>query len=169
MGRFSICISLLPDSLCNTKLHTVSSTQCIPNIYSVCDFFDWACAVTARTPPIFVRIQKLTLTPRQQEVLILIIDGTVKHGYPPTIRELMDNMGIKSNNGIRTHLLALEKKGWIKVNGSSRGIAPVHPQVRAAICSGMLADLCGEVPGILHFAKAIEEEFTQAFGNQICY
>lgn len=110
------------------------------------------------------------ITDRQQEVLRVIIDSTVTLGYPPSIRELMDQLGIKSSNGVRTHLSALQKKGWIQIkHGSSRGIIPSHPKVRAAICTGMLTNLCEEVPGILHFVEAIEEEFTQAFDYQVCY
>jgi SOS-response transcriptional repressor LexA len=110
------------------------------------------------------------ITNRQLEVLMTIINSTVNQGYPPSIRELMEALDVKSTNGIRQHLRALQKRGWIQINhGSSRGIVPVSPQVRAAICTGMLNDLCFEVPGIIHFVEAIQEEFTQVFDNQVCY
>ena len=95
-----------------------------------------------------------------------IIEWSVKEGRPPSIRELMEQLNIKSSNGIRSHLTALQKKGWIRMkSGSSRGIVPVHPQVRAAICTGMLHDLCDDVPGITHFVEAMEEEFTLVFAR----
>ncbi len=44
--------------------------------------------------------------------------------YPPTIREIGENFGIKSTNGVRDALNALEKKGLIKkFSNQARGIA----------------------------------------------
>ncbi len=51
------------------------------------------------------------LTMRQQEVLEFIRDEMTEHGRPPTFREIAVRFGIKSTNGVKVHMDALEKKG----------------------------------------------------------
>jgi len=47
-------------------------------------------------------------------------------GYPPTIRELGDALGISSTNGVNDHLKALEKKGYLSRESSkSRTMQPL--------------------------------------------
>lgn len=54
-----------------------------------------------------------TLTNRQQKVLDFIIDYLKDVGYPPTIREVASEFGI-SSKGAYDHLVAIEKKGYIR-------------------------------------------------------
>lgn len=49
----------------------------------------------------------------QLKVLKLIFASVEKRGFPPTIRELCDDMDISSTNGMSEHLKALKKKGLI--------------------------------------------------------
>lgn len=68
------------------------------------------------------------LTKRQQEVLDKIAWCIRKQGFPPTVRDLMPILGIRSPNGIMCHLDALEIKGRImRTPGVSRGIVLVEP------------------------------------------
>ncbi len=53
------------------------------------------------------------LTPRQESVLKRIGDGLRKNGYPPTFRDIGEAEGIRSTNGVRSILEALQKKGYI--------------------------------------------------------
>lgn len=53
------------------------------------------------------------LTDRQQQVLDVISSFTREHGYPPTVREIGDKLGIRSGNGVACHLKSLESKGAI--------------------------------------------------------
>ncbi len=63
------------------------------------------------------------LTHRQQEILALIRNRIEAQGFPPTIAEIARAIGVKSTNGIRGHLQALERKGVIELQaGASRGI-----------------------------------------------
>jgi SOS-response transcriptional repressor LexA len=63
------------------------------------------------------------LTVRQENILIFIINFHKDHGYPPTLREIGDEFGINSTNGVNDHLMCIERKGWIiKKEFLSRGI-----------------------------------------------
>lgn len=63
------------------------------------------------------------LTDRQMELFKFIALFIKKNHYPPTLRELMNKMSIKSTNGIRVHLTALEKKRFIRrKKGMARSI-----------------------------------------------
>ena len=53
------------------------------------------------------------LTKRQREVYEFIREKIRGRGYGPTVREIGDNFGINSPNGVMCHLKALEKKGII--------------------------------------------------------
>ena len=66
------------------------------------------------------------LTERQQEVLDFIQAKIDRDGYPPTIREIGAELGIRSTNGVNDHLKALERKGYINRDGAkSRTLVPV--------------------------------------------
>lgn len=56
----------------------------------------------------------IKLTDRQKKVLEFIKNQITNHGSSPTIREIGKHMNIKSTNGVRLHLSALLKKGYIK-------------------------------------------------------
>ncbi len=62
------------------------------------------------------------LTQRQEHVVKTIKQWIHDHGYPPTIRELGQRLGIKSLRGVTTHLDALAKKGHLTRSRGARGI-----------------------------------------------
>lgn len=66
------------------------------------------------------------LTDRQLQVLEFIQTKINRDGYPPTIREIGDYLGIKSTNGVNDHLKALTKKGYLnRTESKSRACVPV--------------------------------------------
>lgn len=66
---------------------------------------------------------KRPLTNQQQAVYNLIRERIVSRGYGPTVREIGEQMNIKSPNGVVCHLRALERKGMIlRASNKSRGI-----------------------------------------------
>lgn len=68
-----------------------------------------------------------SLTPRQKEILDFITASITERGYPPTLREIGNNFGIKSTNGVNDHLKALEKKGYLRREDlKSRAMRPVN-------------------------------------------
>jgi repressor LexA len=63
------------------------------------------------------------LTTRQQQLLHYIEQVVSTTGVPPSIRQIGAALGISSTNGVRSHLKALEKKGYIQRSlRTSRGI-----------------------------------------------
>ena len=63
------------------------------------------------------------LTGRQEKVLKFIQTSYRKKGFPPTIREIADHLGVKWTRGVEGHLEALAKKGHItRARDMSRGI-----------------------------------------------
>jgi len=67
---------------------------------------------------------KTQLTDRQNEILTFIKQFLAESGFPPTLREIGKKFGISSTFGVKRHLDALEKKGYLKIeSNASRGIA----------------------------------------------
>ncbi len=76
---------------------------------------------------------KRALTGKQQEVLEYIVELVRTRGYPPTLEELGKRFGIRSTNGVRAHLRALERKGYLKRRPrTSRGIELTIPPLPLA-------------------------------------
>jgi repressor LexA len=66
------------------------------------------------------------LTERQQEILTFINRSIGERGYPPTLREIGRQFGIRSTNGVNDHLRALEKKGYLqREDMKSRALRPI--------------------------------------------
>ena len=72
------------------------------------------------------------LTRRQQEVLAGIRLIFQETGYPPTVRELGQRLGLRSSCTVQRHLETLERKGFIHRNPTkartieiTRGLKPV--------------------------------------------
>src|SRR5688500_3243044 len=70
---------------------------------------------------------KPPLTERQQQALDFITACLDERGYPPTLREIGEHMGIRSTNGVNDHLKALEKKGYLhREDLKSRALRPIN-------------------------------------------
>lgn len=70
---------------------------------------------------------KKALTKRRQQILDYIIQATQEKGYPPTVREIGQEVGLTSSSSVHFHLKALEKHGYIERDGSrTRALRPMH-------------------------------------------
>ncbi len=58
---------------------------------------------------------KIKLTDRQQDILNFIQQYLEANGYPPTLREIGKKFGISSTFGVKRHLDALVKKGYLNI------------------------------------------------------
>lgn len=69
----------------------------------------------------------MTLTPRERATVEAIRVSVTGRGYPPSIRELGDLIGLKSTASVQYVLASLERKGAIRrVAGQSRAITIVE-------------------------------------------
>ncbi len=73
-------------------------------------------------------------TERQRRILEVIRDFTDQCGYPPSVREIGERVGLSSSSTVQSHLKSLERRGLIHrdptkpralVTGGPRG--PHHP------------------------------------------
>ncbi|GAB5548299.1 MAG: transcriptional repressor LexA [Sandaracinaceae bacterium] len=82
------------------------------------------------------------LTQRQKAVLEYICESIQDRGYPPTLREIGNHLGIKSTNGVNDHLRALERKGYLtREDMKSRTLRPT-----AAVSDELQMDPFGSSP-----------------------
>ena len=54
------------------------------------------------------------LTGRQQEIWDFLVDYVDRHGYPPTVREIGERVGLASPPTVHAHLANLERAGYLK-------------------------------------------------------
>ncbi len=54
------------------------------------------------------------LTPRQQRILTVIRDSIELRGYPPSMREIGERVGLTSSSSVAHQLRVLEEKGFLK-------------------------------------------------------
>jgi repressor LexA len=84
------------------------------------------------------------LTQRQKMVLEFIQTTIDTDGYPPTLREIGNFMGIRSTNGVNDHLRALERKGYLtRKDMKSRTLRPtraVERMLKGASLPGLIAE-----------------------------
>jgi repressor LexA len=56
------------------------------------------------------------LTDRQRQTLEYIATTVAERGYPPSVREIGEAMGLASSSTVHSHMQALQRKGFIKID-----------------------------------------------------
>jgi repressor LexA len=89
------------------------------------------------------------LTGRQQEIWDFLVDYVDRHGYPPTVREIGDAVGLASPSTVHAHLANLERAGLLKrdptkpraleLSGRGRAAAAPEPATRGLPLVGEIA------------------------------
>jgi repressor LexA len=82
----------------------------------------------------------MNLTPRQQAILDCVNEHCDRHGYPPTVREIGQAVGLTSSSTVHAHLNNLERLGVLRrdrtkpraLNLLSRAAQPALAQAGAA-------------------------------------
>jgi repressor LexA len=99
------------------------------------------------------------MTERQQRIYEFIRDKIRNRGYGPTVREIGENFGIRSPNGVMCHLKALEKKGLITRERNMSRAIQLAAEPRGLRLAGRIA------AGVLHEAVEQEEriDFAEMF------
>ena len=73
------------------------------------------------------------LTARQQEIWHFLVEYVDGHGYPPTVREIGEQVGLASPSTVHAHLATLERVGLIRRDPTKpRAIELTGPPARRA-------------------------------------
>ena len=54
------------------------------------------------------------LSKRQREIFDFVVDYVDRHGYPPTVREIGEAVGLASPSTVHAHLANLERAGYLR-------------------------------------------------------
>jgi repressor LexA len=69
---------------------------------------------TRSTPDPTLQEDDVELTGRQQEIWTFLVDYVDGHGYPPTVREIGEAVGLASPSTVHAHLANLERAGLLR-------------------------------------------------------
>ena len=113
------------------------------------------------------------LTPRQRKVLEVIKDAIERRGYPPSMREIGEAVGLASPSSVSHQLRTLEAKGFLRRDANTpRAIEVRLPeevlsvigrwvQVELASCSNAVGDTelrtCSSIPVATEADAAIRQ------------
>ena len=56
------------------------------------------------------------LTDRQREILSFIHGYVADHGYPPSVREIGESVGLSSPSTVHSHLRTLQERGYLRTD-----------------------------------------------------
>jgi repressor LexA len=109
------------------------------------------------------------LTKRQRAILDFIVDTVEKRGFPPSVREIGDSVGLSSPSTVHAHLGTLEDRGYLRRDptkpraievrwGKEVGVIEDRPGVRqlpiyGSIAAGPTSFAEQSYEGILPFPK----------------
>jgi len=109
------------------------------------------------------------LTARQQEIWNFLVEYVDQHGYPPTVREIGERVGLASPSTVHAHLANLERAGLLRRDptkpraleliGRDRRAAGASEAAEAEAVDVARLPLLGEIAagGPLLAEQAIEE------------
>src|SRR3712207_5794415 len=81
------------------------------------------------------------LTPRQQRILAHLKDFMERRGYPPSMREIGDAVGLTSSSSVAHQLKVLEEKGFVRRDPNRpRALEVFLPELMAARRAASSAD-----------------------------
>lgn len=67
------------------------------------------------------------LTPRQRRIMEFLRNWGDEHGYPPSVREIGDAVGLVSPSSVAYQLKALERKGYLRRDANRPRAVDVRP------------------------------------------
>jgi repressor LexA len=107
-------------------------------------------------------------TERQRRILNAIAEFKAERGYPPSVREIGERVGLSSSSTIHAHLKALERRGLIsrdptKPRALRSDFEPAEPKaIRDAVVMPILGKVAAGVP--ITAAENVEGEFVLPSG-----
>ena len=113
----------------------------------------------------------MQLSDRQQQILDYIRQRIKTNGYPPTVREIGEAVGLKSSSTVHSYLVQLEELGLIRKDPTKpRAIIPVDNDDTAQHSEGLSLPMVGRVAaGTPNLAEQNNENYmsepTELVGN----
>ncbi|MFL1471461.1 transcriptional repressor LexA [Paraclostridium bifermentans] len=104
----------------------------------------------------------LELSKSQSKILDAIVVKINKFGYPPSVREICESVGLRSTSTVHSHLNKLEKLGYIKRDPSKPRAIEVLKDDRVLDIPGLNQEII-ELPVIefLNTQKCIKEKVVE--------
>ncbi len=102
-----------------------------------------------------------SLTERQKEVYDMIRSLIMDRGYGPTVREIGEQFGIRSPNGVMCHLRALERKGLIRRSPNKSRAIELTQAVDRAPHALPMAGMVSAGPTAIAFEQAESVDFGE--------
>ncbi|HQA07218.1 MAG TPA: transcriptional repressor LexA [Syntrophomonadaceae bacterium] len=88
----------------------------------------------------------MQLTERQQQILDYIRQCIKNNGYPPSVREIGEAVGLRSSSTVHAYLVQLEEMGLIRKDPTKpRAIIPVDDSDSATLSNALSLPLVGSV------------------------
>ena len=122
------------------------------------------------------------LTKKQMRFLSFLKEHLQERGYPPTIREIMDGIGLSSTNIVKKYLDVLERKGYLKrqfnspraieiIEASARGqelrSVPIMGRVRAGAPRPAIEDIEGYISMDKTICRSNNTFFLRVVGDSM--
>ncbi len=102
------------------------------------------------------------LTPRQRRILEFISETVHEHGYPPTVREIGEAVGLTSSSSVHAQLANLERRGLLHKDPTKpRAMTLSEPRME-----GVIVPLVGRIAAgtPVMAAEHVEEYLTVPMG-----
>jgi repressor LexA len=80
------------------------------------------------------------LTERQREIYDFVVRYADRHGYPPTVREIGEAVGLASPSTVHAHLANLERAGYLKRDPTKPRALELVKRGREAVSAGALPE-----------------------------
>src|SRR5438094_2843662 len=94
-------------------------------------------------------LEASVLTGRQQEIWDFLVDYVDRHGYPPTVREIGERVGLASPSTVHAHLANLERAGFLKRDPTKPRALELtglrRPETRSTHATVQALPLVGEI------------------------
>lgn len=88
----------------------------------------------------------IQLNKRQQQILTFIRQRIKTNGYPPSVREIGEAVGLRSSSTVHSYLVQLEELGLIRKDPTKpRAIIPIDQDYPAVLSEGLPLPLVGQV------------------------
>ena len=84
------------------------------------------------------------LTDRQQEIYDFVVEYVETRGYPPTVREIGERVGLASPSTVHAHLATLEREGLIRRDPTKPRALELPQHRRAAAAPATLEPAFGQ-------------------------